>query len=604
MILKRDQNLFAIQLYLKKPKKKENIATAKVRVSIKFYEFDESGNKEYYEVTRELISEKWGDTDWIEQKDKVVFEDSSGKPYEDDDAKIKIEELIPKDMFRYFFFNGPSMHNYFDYKSDFNLRESIDNISQLDLITEVGRKINKVEDKLKTDRKNNKHDDSSDLQDKINDIQSKLFECKKNIKKLKIDQEKALEKKIEYKQKLDDIKAKEVKDLLKKRSTCEQAKKTTESNLKKYKSEYEKLILELFPICALFNPIYDSYIAIEKSIEKDAIPDDIREQLLEYIKDKGQCICGADLKEHPECIDEIEQGLKAEDELNSKFRDEAKFFEKILKKLEKIPKIAEISENINSNEEHLDLIKSRLNTISDDLRNSDEDKVKEYEEFYNQFEEDYETISGDLEDEIVRMEKLNNTLSSLKKKYEQNEHLSIKSDKIHRKIEFCNKLMDVMLDLEDDVRNHIRAKVNKNTRDQFISIKGDEYSDVLLDNDYNVSLIENNGDNVRTDDLSDGIENILALSFIMSLHSINGFDLPLIIDAPFEKLDRKQRLNFIKNLHSFTKDRQVIFLFTDSQYTNEVRANMANIVLDEYELIKIDNKKTIMKPFRKNEGGV
>lgn len=31
---------------------------------------------------------------------------------------------------------------------------------------------------------------------------------------------------------------------------------------------------------------------------------------------------------------------------------------------------------------------------------------------------------------------------------------------------------------------------------------------------------------------------------------------------------------------------------------------MANIVLDEYELIKIDNKKTIMKPFRKNEGGV
>lgn len=185
MILKRDQNLFAIQLYLKKPKKKENIATAKVRVSIKFYEFDESGNKEYYEVTRELISEKWGDTDWIEQKDKVVFEDSSGKPYEDDDAKIKIEELIPKDMFRYFFFNGPSMHNYFDYKSDFNLRESIDNISQLDLITEVGRKINKVEDKLKTDRKNNKHDDSSDLQDKINDIQSKLFECKKKYKKIK-----------------------------------------------------------------------------------------------------------------------------------------------------------------------------------------------------------------------------------------------------------------------------------------------------------------------------------------------------------------------------------------------------------------------------------
>jgi len=355
----------------------------------------------------------------------------------------------------------------------------------------------------------------------------------------------------------------------------------------------------LFPICALFNPIYNSYIAIEKSIEKDAIPENIRDQLLEYIKDKGQCICGADLKEHPECIDEIEQGLKAEDKINSKFRDEAKFFENILKKLEKIPKIAKLSEEIDSNEDHLGLIKSKLEDISNDLKHSKQEKVEEYEDFYNQFKEDYETASKDLKDEIIRINNLENKLDSLKKKYAQNEQLDEKSNKIDRKMEFCNKLMEVMLDLEDDVRNHIKEKVNGKTKNQFISIKGDEYSDVLLDDDYTVTLIENSGDSVEPDDLSDGIENLLALSFIMALHSINGFDLPLIIDAPFEKLDNTQRLNFINNLHSFTKDRQVVFLFTDSQYTSEVRAYMKNIVLEEYELVKDGNKKTIIKPFGK-----
>ena len=585
-------------IILKEAEEAENNPTAKVSVLIKFYEFDEKGNKKFYEITRELTYEKWGDAEWMEQThDHVIFEGPDGKIVEDDHAELKIKELIPKDMFRYFFFNGPSMRDYFNYESDFNLRESIDNISQLDLITEVGRKLKEVKKELIKDRKKNEHDDSSELLEKIDKAESDLINSKQKKKDLKNDQKKAYKKQIEYENKLEEIKAKEVKELLEKRSKFEMNRKNTDSDIKKFKSQYEKLILELFPICALFDPIYNSYISIEKSIKKDAIPENIRDQLLKYIKDNGQCICGADLKEHPECIDEIEQGLKAEDKINSDFRDESEEFEKILKKLKKIPKIEEISEEITSKESYLELLDSKLDKISEDLMNADEDKVREYEGFYKQFKTEYENISADLEDEIVRYKNLKDNLDSLKKQYDEISYLDGKRKKINRKIEFCNKLESVMFDLEDEVRNHIKNKVNKKTKKQFIGLKGDEYSDVLLDDEYNVTVIENSGEERNTDDISDGIENLLALSFIMALHSINGFDLPLIIDAPFEKLDNTQRLNFIKNLHSFTKDRQVLFLFTDSQYTSEVRANMKKVVLDEYELIKIDNKKTIIKPF-------
>jgi len=186
------------KIILKEAEENENNPTAKVKVSIKFYEFDESGNKKFSHVTRELISEKWGDADWIEQSsDTLIFEDSSGKIFEGGRADIKIKESIPKDMFRYFFFNGASMRNYFDYKSDFNLQESIGNISQLDLITEVGKKLKGVSEKLKKDRTNNKHDSSSDLAEKISDAQSKLMKYKENEKWLKSEQEKAYEKKKE-----------------------------------------------------------------------------------------------------------------------------------------------------------------------------------------------------------------------------------------------------------------------------------------------------------------------------------------------------------------------------------------------------------------------
>lgn len=588
------------KIILKEAEEKENNPQAKVEVFIRFYNLDELGNKEYFEITRSLTFQKWGDAEWTpETSDRVIFEDNLGRISEDEVAEYKIQEIIPEDMFQYFFFNGASMGNYFDYNSEFNLKESIDNISQLELITAVYNQLKGTSSKLEVDRKKNTPQNSAELMDEIVKTKSELNNAKDDKDRLKKDQENAHRKKIEYKQKLKKNKAKEVKKLMDDRSKYETLKKTTRNEIQKSKAKYENLILELFPICALFDPIYNSYVTMQNSIEKDAIPEDVRQQLLEYIKDKGRCICGADLEDHPECIDEIAQGLKTEDEVNSLYREESKSIKKILKKLKKIPEIDKLSSEISSKQEYLDLINSKLNKISDDLLNANEEKVKEYERFYKQFDEEYERLSKELENIIVRIDNLKNKLSKLEKKYQEINHLNEKLDKIKRKIDFCDSLIEVVSDLKKGVRDHIRRKVNCRTKDQFIGIKYDEYSDVIMDEQYNVTIIENDGSEVKPSDLSDGIENILALSFIMALHSVNGFDFPLIIDAPFEKLDTKQRLNFIQNLHSFTKNKQVVFLFTDSQYTPEVRANMKNIILDEYELIKKENKKTIIKPFGK-----
>ena len=95
--------------------------------------------------------------------------------------------------------------------------------------------------------------------------------------------------------------------------------------------------------------------------------------------------------------------------------------------------------------------------------------------------------------------------------------------------------------------------------------------------------------------MSDGEENLLALSFMMALHSLSGFEIPLIIDAPLEKLDKSKRLDFISELHEYTKDKQIVFLFTDSQYTDDVRAHMLKNIVDEYELKPSENKTEIVK---------
>ena len=118
---------------------------------------------------------------------------------------------------------------------------------------------------------------------------------------------------------------------------------------------------------------------------------------------------------------------------------------------------------------------------------------------------------------------------------------------------------------------------------------------IIFYKDYKINITKSSGQVVSPGDLSDGEENLLALSFMMALHSLSGFEIPLIIDAPLEKLDKGKRIEFISGLHAFTADKQIVFLFTDSQYTDDVRSNMIKNIVDEYELKPYENKTEIVK---------
>ena len=484
----------------------------------------------------------------------------------------------------------------YDSDDTFNLKDSIDSISQLGLIKTVHDQLKGTLTKLNTDSSKNKHDDEDELIDKLNQKKEKLIEEKGNKEKYKKNQEDSSRKIYEYEDKLEKIKATEVKKLVNERKNYELNKKALDLKIKENTVKYENLVLELFPICAIFEPLCESYKIMDRSIEKNAIPSDVREQILKIIQEDGKCICGLDLNEHPECVNDVKNKLKGESKENSLYRKEYKYIENVLKKLRKIPEIEKLKSNINDDNEHLKLINSQLNDISEKLLDSDEEKVKEYERSLIKFQGLEKKYSDKFEKASIRINNLKNEIDDLEKQIEEIGYKNAKLLNIKSKIDFCNDLINVMEDLRSGVRIQIRSKVTEKTKNQFIGVKSDEYSDVSIDDQYGVNIVENGGRDVTPEDLSDGTENLLALSFIMALHSIKGIDFPLIIDAPFEKLDRTSRIDFVNGLHDFTKDKQVIFLFTDSQYTEEVRAHMSKILLDEFKIIKMGPKKSKIEP--------
>ena len=572
----------------------------KVSVKIRFYYFDEDLNKKYFNVSREISFQKWVDNQWSSEYDSYVIVDETGEePLDRDRAQYAIDNKIPENMFQYFFFNGATLSNYFDNtETKLTLKKYIKQISQIDLIDDMSKhlsstltSLNKRYNKLRPkDQKNynllieNKITEKENLEDEISNNHEEIDESLKLV--------------LKFTDKLKKVDSDHVKELTNRRADLDNEKSSLVNSIKKDTDEYDDLILELFPLAALFDELTESIKISDDARETKTAPPDIERTLLNDILEDGYCICGVKLEDHPECVEELMKRLKDTSKVkNEDFYKDYYEIKKVLTKLKDLPKIETLRNTIQTNKARLNSVKLEISEISEELSSIDEENVAVWEEQRDKNQKHVDRLRNKNISLAKKIEKVKNDIINLKNERKKNIGVKGELKELSDKIEFCETAKGAVSTLSNDVQKHIRDKVNDKTREQFINIDWayNKYTDVTIENDYRITVTKSSGRKVRPGDLSDGEENLLALSFMMALHSLSGFEIPLIIDAPLEKLDKSKRLEFITDLHEYTKDKQIVFLFTDSQYTNDVRASMLKNISDEYELKPAENKTEIVK---------
>ncbi len=578
----------------------EELDEIKVSVKIRFYYFDEDLNKKYFVVSREISYQKWVDNQWSSEYDSYVIVDETGEePLDRDRAQYEIDNKIPENMFQYFFFNGATLSNYFDNsETELTLKKSIKQISQVDLIdkmskhlsstlTTLNNRYNKLRPK---DQKNynllieNKIREKEELEEEISTNHEEIDESLRLV--------------LEFTNKLKKVDSDHVKELTNRRDDLNNEKSSLIDSIKTDTVEYDDLILELFPLAALFDELTESIKMSDEARQTKTAPPQIERTLLNDILEDGYCICGVKLEDHPECVEELSKRLKETSKVkNEDFYKDYYEIKKVLAKLKDLPKIETLRNTIQTNKARLNSVKLEINDISEELSSIDEENVAVWEEQRDKNQKHVDRLRKKNISLAKKIEKVKNDIITLKDQRKKNIGVKGELKELSDKIEFCETAKGAVSTLSNDVQKHIRDKVNDKTREQFINIDWayNKYTDVTIENDYRITVTKSSGRKVRPGDLSDGEENLLALSFMMALHSLSGFEIPLIIDAPLEKLDKSKRLEFIADLHEYTKDKQIVFLFTDSQYTDDVRANMLKNIVEEYELKPSENKTEIVK---------
>lgn len=128
-------------------------------------------------------------------------------------------------------------------------------------------------------------------------------------------------------------------------------------------------------------------------------------------------------------------------------------------------------------------------------------------------------------------------------------------------------------DLEQRIQQMMVSLAHKG-EDQFASVRV---------NPTNFDLVIRDKDNNAVRNPSAGEREILALSMLWALGQISRRALPLVIDTPLGRLDRRHRQNIVEKFLPNAAE-QVIVLATDEEITDERRRRLSDQMAGELEL--------------------
>jgi DNA sulfur modification protein DndD len=115
-------------------------------------------------------------------------------------------------------------------------------------------------------------------------------------------------------------------------------------------------------------------------------------------------------------------------------------------------------------------------------------------------------------------------------------------------------------------------------------IRKDDYvRNILIDEQYNITLFEPDGHAIPKDLLSAGEKEIFAVSLIWGLTLTSGRQLPFIIDTPLGRLDSEHRGNLVMDFFQHAGDQMIIFS-TDTEIDKEYFRTLQPHIARAYHL--------------------
>ncbi|NCB03719.1 MAG: hypothetical protein EOM67_16425 [Spirochaetia bacterium] len=351
---------------------------------------------------------------------------------------------------------------------------------------------------------------------------------------------------------------------------------------------------------AFYDAAKKTLAIIEKKEDEKALPPDIDKNLLNKALSEHTCtVCGQPLSIHGEYfIKKLIETFQVSSKTSNLLMSIRSELERIVKAAQRYPDEKQRLKDRHKNLEDqltevgvkLDDVDKRINRVG----NKEEVRLKHKER-----EEHEELKNQNIEKRVLAKDQL-------KKAEDKKEDLLKELDKALAKdkecarlkqlIEFANQGRTVISDVEKDMMNEVRKKMEERTTFYFDELiwKKDTYDHISLDENFQLDLIHKDGYScVGTTSAAERA--LLALSFTLALHEVSGFNSLLFIDTPVARVSDINRINFANVLCEVSKNKQIIMTFTPDEYSPEIKKVFEPAAKTNVELTLQDEKITKIK---------
>ena len=548
---------------------------------------DEYENRVIFKRTLNFSCDKNGTLarDYKGSQFNVFYSDGvNDKPLAHPD--LFIEKNMPKDIEEYFFFDGEKLEDYFEENSGSTISDSVHELSQLHLIKKAIDKLNTRKTSYASEMRNI-DTDAGDLTERENKAKNKKRKAEKR-KQYAIDNLKEVESKLDKtREELRKIDNADAKKLQKQIDKLKKSQNAFESNIDNNTNKKRELLISNFPLVFSYSAMKYSCDLGEDLEEAGFIPPQYKKEFLDTLLEKKECICGCDLTENQDAYIKLvnlknntSELTNVSEEVNVVLRE----FKSTMARVRKFnDKRQKFNKNIRDNSKKLSEVKEEIEGLEFEYRQINHPQIKKLKR---------DIIDLDHRRSMLIAEKTNaqrdydDAVAELDAIYREKRTIDINNDqlKLLQKYNFfCENAIENLNELKSNLTENIRVKVEKATESQFKKLMWkDNFSKVLINKNYEVSLIDVTGEVVTPGILSAGEKLVLALSFVAALNSISGFELPFIIDTPMGRLDEEMKTNISLTLPDYVEGNQVALLVTGEEYTDKFREGLISKVGKEY----------------------
>lgn len=511
---------------------------------------------------------------------------------------LRIEELykiIPQDLSTYFFFDGERIENISksnrEGKRDLNL--AIRNILGLDVVSNAKKHLARVKTEFEKEYSNAADENIKELKNKLDNNRELLINKKNNLEEYKLEINEINDSLQMISEQLRSYE--ELKELEMQRIEKDSKLKSLEVDIERIKGSIKQINKRGLPEYLVNKLLVLCKDKIDLSSIENRGVIGIDGAAIDYIINRGQCICGQEIKAGNIYFDNLIKQKEYQPPASLGI-----IINQFAEKTDEVNKIGkEYYEEIKNCYLELENKMLTLEKLTDDLDELSKklieiDKAHDLEEKRKGLVKDKFSTEDKIERLKLDIDGLNNEINNLEGQI-QAKALQDKSNKlIGIRLEYIKELIKEVDEFYIKRDKSIRAALNEKVTSIFSQLLCTKHR-IVIEEDYSFAVKDIDGEE-STSQGQDVITSFAFIAGIIALAREKHKDIevnepyPLIMDAPFAKLSKSHRENVAKLLPNITE--QFILITVDSQYEGDIEDTLKGKIGLEYELLMHnDNEK-------------